>query len=245
MPILSAAFSRDQSKFTYPATERSRPLSNRNLSSIRLDCLNYPPLLDCNFLPSSPSIQSYFSSYVLCIIVVTLPSLRGLCQRIKTMLTLQGSAKGDFWCATRILARLGVDFEIGDFVGRCSSLVLLLDIPLLRSPQDIPPPLYRRPYCLCSMADDSRQRSRLAEDCKRAILCHCGRKRADIYASAGVSLICLHPTSQPICVLRALLHGFMERQTLFSVILPYPQQFHTTANDSLVLCPCIYDCFIC
>ena len=137
-----------------------------------------------------------------------------------------------------------VDIEVGNVMGRCSCLVVLLAVPLLRSPQDIPTSSYRRPFRTCSMADESRQRYCLAEECRHAILSHCSRKWADIHAHADVFITCLRRTSQPVCVIPALLHGFVEHQTILFIILPQLRQRHTKANDTLVLCPCIYACFI-
>ena len=129
-------------------------------------------------------------------------------------------------------------------MGGCSGFALLRVVPLLRSPQDISPPSFRRSFCICSMADESRQRCHLAEDCNRAVPSHCGREWADRHAFARVYLTRLHPASCPICVLLALLHGIVERQAIVSVLLPQPRQRHTKAKDILVLCLCIYDCFI-
>lgn len=129
-------------------------------------------------------------------------------------------------------------------MGRCSSLVLLLTVPLLRSPQDIPPPSYRRPFRSCSMADESRQRCHLAEDRKGAILSHWGRERAYSHACTGVFLTYPRRTPQPTCVRATLLHGFVECQIIFPFILPQSRQLHTTTYDTLVLCPCIYNRFI-
>lgn len=151
-----------------------------SIGPCRLDRLSHSPSLNCN----SPSLFLSIQLYVLRISVVTFSCLQGSCRQVTTMWILQGSAKGDFWYATHIPARLGVEFEVGDIVGGCSSLVFLLTVPLLRSPQDVPPPSYRRPFRTRSMDDDSCQRYRLAEDRKRAILSHCGRERADTYASA-------------------------------------------------------------
>lgn len=94
---------------------------------------------------------------------------------------------------THIPARIGVDFDVGDVMDRCSGFILLLTVPLLRSHQNLPPPSCRRPFRSCSMADESRQRCRLAEECKGAI-------RGRIHAYASVSLTYPRRTSQPICI---------------------------------------------
>lgn len=127
-----------------------------------------------------------YTSSVLDIIVATGSCLEGTCQRTEAVKPLQGLAKGLFWYAAHIPARFGIEIGVGDVVGRCSSLVFLLTVPLLRSPQDISPHSYRRPVRTCSMASESRQRYPLADDCTPAILGHCLPERADIQASARV-----------------------------------------------------------
>ena len=129
-------------------------------------------------------------------------------------------------------------------MGRSSNLLLFLAVPLLCSPQDIPAVSHRRPFGICSMAYEPHLRCPLAEECNRAILSHRGREWADIHTPASFLFICLHQTSYPTCGLCAILHGFVEYQIIFPFILPKSRQVYTKTNDTLVLCPRIYDCYI-
>ena len=61
-------------------------------------------------------------------------------------------------------------FGLGNVVGWRNNFVLLLTVPLLRSPQVISTNSHWGPFCACSMDNESRLRCHLAEQCEQAVL---------------------------------------------------------------------------
>ena len=129
-------------------------------------------------------------------------------------------------------------------MGRCCDLILLLTVPLLRSPQDFPMLSCRRPFRACSMVVESHQRRNLAEGRQYSLFGPCSRKWADVYASTSIYLPSLQATPHLICVIPALLYRLVEHQIILSLILSQPGERHTQAKGAVVLCSCIYGCFV-